>query len=127
MGEEAARLGALRDALQRKLEAGGTAVANGHPEHRIPGCLNLRFADVDNGRLMNALRDKVALSSGSACKSGNDRPSHVLTAIGLDDTAAAETVRFGLGRFTTEQEIESAGNFILAAVAGERADSLAAG
>ena len=76
---------------------------------------------------MNALRDKVALSSGSACKSGNAGPSHVLAAIGLDDTAAAETVRFGLGRFTTEDEVESAGDLILAAVAGERAESLAAG
>ena len=127
MTAEAARLGALRDALQRKLEAGGTAIANGHPRRRVPGCLNLRFPGVDSGKLMNALRDKVALSSGSACKSGNAGPSHVLAAIGLDDTAAAETVRFGLGRFSTGEEIESAGDLILAAVAGERAESQAAG
>lgn len=124
MAAEATRLRALRDALQGKLEAEGTAVANGHPEQRIPGCLNLRFADVDSGRLMNALRDQVALSSGSACKSGRAGPSHVLTAIGLGDTASAETVRLGIGRFTTDEEIEAAGNLILTAVAGERAESL---
>ncbi len=125
MAAEAVRLSALRDDLQRKLEASGTAVANGHPELRLPGCLSLRFPDVDSGSLMNGLRDKVALSSGSACKSGGAGPSHVLKAIGLDDTAAAETVRFGLGRFTTEEEIESAGNFILSAIAKER-ESMAA-
>ncbi len=126
MAAEAARLRTLREVLQRKLEAAGTAVANGHPERRLPGCLSLRFVDVDSGRLMNGLRDRVAFSSGSACKSGRAGPSHVLKAIGLDDTAAAETVRFGIGRFTTEEEIESAVDFILSAIAKERKSVAAA-
>jgi cysteine desulfurase len=126
MAAEAARLRTLREVLQRKLEAAGTAVANGHPERRLPGCLSLRFVDVDSGRLMNGLRDRVAFSSGSACKSGRAGPSHVLKAVGLDDTAAAETVRFGIGRFTTEGEIESAVDFILSAIAKERKSVAAA-
>ena len=127
MAAEEARIGRLRDGLQRKLQASGTAVVNGHPEHRLPGCLSLRFVDVDSGRMMNGLRDKVALSSGSACKSGTAGPSHVLKAIGLDDTGAAETVRFGLGRFSTAEEIDSAGDWILDVIARERTDSVAGG
>ena len=125
MAAEGAKIGGLRDGLQRKLQASGTAVVNGHPEHRLPGCLSLRFVDVDSGSLMNGLRNKVAFSSGSACKSGSAGPSHVLKAIGLDDTGAAETVRFGLGRFSTKEEIDSAGDWILDAIARERTDPLA--
>ncbi len=70
--------------------------------HRLPGNLNLSFADVDGEALMMAMRD-VAVSSGSACSSTNPEPSHVLLAMGLAEDLARASLRFGLGRFTTEE------------------------
>jgi len=106
MAEEAARLAALRDLLKLRLESAleGTRV-NGSMERRLPGNLNMSFAGVDAEALLMGLPD-VALSTGSACSSATAEPSHVLRALGVGEEGARSSVRFGLGRFTTEEEIE---------------------
>ncbi|MGA8110951.1 MAG: IscS subfamily cysteine desulfurase [Acidobacteriaceae bacterium] len=106
MGAEAARLCALRDRLEAKLVAGLERIqVNGCQEHRLPGNLNVTFHGVDGESLMMGLKD-VALSSGSACTSAAIAPSHVLRAIGLTEEDAHSSLRFGIGRFNTEEEID---------------------
>jgi cysteine desulfurase len=103
---EAIRLTALRNRLQAKLEAGIDRVrVNGSQQQRLPGNLNMTFEHVDSETLMMGLKD-VALSSGSACTSAKIEPSHVLRALGLDEEAAHSSIRFGLGRFNTEEEVD---------------------
>ncbi|XP_018424586.1 PREDICTED: cysteine desulfurase, mitochondrial isoform X1 [Nanorana parkeri] len=80
-------------------------VLNGDPEHRYPGCINLSFAYVEGESLLMALKD-VALSSGSACTSASLEPSYVLRAIGADEDLAHSSIRFGIGRFTTQEEVD---------------------
>ncbi|XP_010215003.1 PREDICTED: cysteine desulfurase, mitochondrial [Tinamus guttatus] len=80
-------------------------VMNGDREHRYPGCINLSFAYVEGESLLMALKD-VALSSGSACTSASLEPSYVLRAIGTDEDLAHSSIRFGIGRFTTEEEVD---------------------
>jgi cysteine desulfurase len=89
---------------------------NGHPTERLPGNLNLSFAYVDGEALMMTMRD-VAVSSGAACTAANPEPSHVLLAMGLDEETARASLRFGLGRFTTGEEIDFAIDAVAAAVA----------
>ena len=86
---------------------------NGHPTERLPGTLNVSFPDLDVGDLLGALPD-VAASAGSSCASLNSGPSHVLKAMGLGDDAYA-TFRFGLGRFTTTEEVERAAALVVRA------------
>ncbi|MGB7168071.1 MAG: IscS subfamily cysteine desulfurase [Acidobacteriaceae bacterium] len=106
MSSEFVRLAALRDRLQDKLLAGLDQVqVNGCRQHRLPGNLNMTFTHVDSESLMMGLRD-VALSSGSACTSAAIQPSHVLRALGLSEEAAHSSLRFGLGRFNTEEEVD---------------------
>jgi len=106
MEGEAVRLGALRDRLQAKLLAGLEHVrVNGSAEHRLPGNLNMTFTGVDSETLMMGVKE-VALSSGSACTSAKIEPSHVLKALGLGEEAAHSSIRFGLGRFNTEEEAD---------------------
>ena len=107
---ESARLRGLRDRLYVGLTAAirGVALngpALGVPEWRLPGNLNVSIAGVDGEALLMNLRD-VALSSGSACTSAQPEPSHVLRSLGLDDEAVRSSVRFGLGRFNTADEVE---------------------
>src|SRR5207237_4379508 len=78
---------------------------NGHPTARLPGNLNLSFALVDGGALLVGMKN-VAISSGSACTSANPEPSYVLRALGVEDELAHSSIRFGLGRFNTEEEVE---------------------
>lgn len=80
-------------------------IRNGDPDHTYPGCVNLSFAFVEGESLLMALKD-VALSSGSACTSASLEPSYVLRAIGADEDLAHSSIRFGIGRFTTEEEID---------------------
>jgi cysteine desulfurase len=106
MESESARLAALRDRLQQKLTAALDRVrVNGSQDHRLPGNLNITFEHVDSETLMMGLKD-VALSSGSACTSAKIEPSHVLRALGLSEEAAHSSLRFGLGRFNTAEEID---------------------
>jgi cysteine desulfurase len=121
MAAEAARLGALRDLLKLRLESAleRTGV-NGSLERRLPGNLNMSFAGVHAGALLTSLPD-VALSTGSACSSAAAEPSHVLRAMGLGEEAARSSVRFGLGRFTTEEEVEYAAARVIQAVRRLRA------
>ena len=108
MEEEAQRLGRLRNLLKARLEAGLDGVrVNGSMEHRLPHNLNMSFAGVDSESLLMALHD-VALSTGSACSSATVEPSYVLKALGTGDERAHSSIRIGLGRFNTEEEIEYA-------------------
>jgi len=106
--EESVRLCALRQRLHHGLvEHLHDIYLNGHPEQRLPGNLNMSFAYVQGESLLMSLKDIVALSAGSACTSGSHEPSYVLRAMGVDDTLASASIRFGLGRHTTVEEIDT--------------------
>ncbi|GBD36484.1 Cysteine desulfurase IscS [bacterium HR36] len=106
MPQEALRVKQLRDRLWQGIREGLDGVRlNGHPVQRLPNNLNVSFAGVKGEALLLAMKD-VAISTGSACTTARLGPSHVLKAIGLDDELADASVRFGLGRFNTEEEIE---------------------
>ena len=123
--EESARLAALRDHLHAGIAERVPEIRlNGHPTFRLPGNLNLSFAYVDGEALMMAMRD-VAVSSGAACTSADPEPSHVLMALGLDDDTARASLRFGLGRFTTLEEIDFAVTTVAEAVSRLRPHSAA--
>ncbi len=116
MPQESKRLRGLRDRLQRAiLDRVSDVRLNGHPEERLPHSLNLSFAYVEGEALLMAL-DEVAVSSGSACTSEKKEPSHVLRAMGLGDDLAATSIRFGLGRFNTEAEVDTVAAQVIAAV-----------
>jgi cysteine desulfurase len=121
MDGEAARLAGLRDRLRERLlgELDGVHV-NGSLEHRLPGNLNLSFEGVDGEALLMSLPD-VALSTGSACTSATVEPSFVLRAIGVSESLAHSSLRFGLGRFTTEEEIDYAAGRVVESVEKLRA------
>ncbi len=108
MPAEAARLLRLRERLRAGVQAGVDLVTvNGSLSQRLPGNLNLSFAYVEGEALMMAVKD-VAVSSGSACTSASLEPSYVLRAMGVSDELAHSSIRFGLGRFTTEEEVDYA-------------------
>ncbi|KAA8913280.1 pyridoxal phosphate-dependent transferase [Sphaerosporella brunnea] len=100
-----ARVSALSKRLQDGLLAMEHTTLNGSPDHRYPGCVNISFAYVEGESLLMALKD-IALSSGSACTSASLEPSYVLRALGSSDESAHSSIRFGIGRFTTEAEID---------------------
>jgi cysteine desulfurase len=96
----------LRERLRRGIQEQLSETSlNGHSVQRLPGNLNLSFAFVKGEALLMALRD-VAVSSGSACTTASLEPSYVLTALGLDEELAHGSIRFGLGRFNTEEEVD---------------------
>ncbi|HEY0840209.1 MAG TPA: IscS subfamily cysteine desulfurase [Vulgatibacter sp.] len=106
MAEEDKRVRAMRDRLHQAIVKEIDMVyLNGHPEHRLAGNLNLSFAFVEGEGMMMALKD-VAVSSGSACTSASLEPSHVLRACGVEEDLAHTSIRFGLGRFTTDEEVD---------------------
>jgi len=106
MAEEAVRIGALRDRLKDRLLAGLDEVyINGSMEHRLPGNLNMSFAYAEGESLLMGISD-IAVSSGSACTSATLEPSYVLKALGVGDALAHTSIRFGLGRFNTEEEVD---------------------
>lgn len=115
---EAHRLSALRDTLYRRLVEALPAdrvLLNGDAEQRLPGNLNVSFDGVDGSVLLADLAG-IAVSSGSACSSARPEPSHVLLALGRSRRLAGASIRFGLGRSTTRDEIEWAGDQVVAAV-----------
>lgn len=116
MDTEAERTRALRDRLLDLLLAGLDGIrVNGSMERRLPNNLNLSFDQVEGESLIMSMRD-IAVSSGSACASASQEPSHVLSAIGLSPRMAHSSIRFGLGRFTTAEEIDYAAGRIIESV-----------
>ena len=106
MPQESCRIAGLRNRLHEKLKAGLREVyVNGSMEHRLPGNLNMSFAGIDGEELMTAI-DDIAVSSGAACTSAHVEPSYVLKALGISDELAQASIRFGIGRFNTEAEID---------------------
>jgi cysteine desulfurase len=114
--EERRRLTSLRERLLGAIRGAPDGVTlNGSPDLRLPGNLSLSFGGVDGARLVASLRD-LAVSTGSACTTASDEPSHVLRALGVPDDLARATLRFGLGRFTTEAEIDFAAETVVTGV-----------
>lgn len=106
MLEEQQRICGLRDHLKQRLltEIDGVLI-NGDMEHRLANNLNVAFLGIDSQALMIRLKDVMAVSSGSACTAGSTKPSHVLTAIGLDNQLAHSSIRFGLGKYNSVEDI----------------------
>jgi cysteine desulfurase len=127
MEEENNRVRSMRDRLQDRLLAIPGITVNGHPLDRLPNNLSITVKDVHADLLMTAMSD-IAVSAGSACTShdiGDIQYSHVLRAVGLDAEAGRSTIRIGLGRFTTEQEIDTAADRFTETIALVRERTLA--
>ena len=113
MVEEGKRTFALRERLQKGImDALPESYLNGHPVHRLPGNANISFAYVEGEGLMMGIKD-VAVSSGSACTSSSLEPSYVLRALGVGDELAHSSIRFGIGRFNTEEEVDFVVNLVV--------------
>ena len=117
MDPEGEQLAHLRDRLLSALAAGLPVTVNGSLEHRLPGNLNLSFHGIDAGALLMAIPE-IALSTGSACTSATVEPSQVLRALGLSEEMTRAAVRFGIGRFNTEEEIDYVAGRIVESVKG---------
>jgi cysteine desulfurase len=116
MPQESKRLAALRDRLKDRLLAGLDEVyVNGTMEHHLPNNLNISFAYVEGESLLMGISD-VAVSSGSACTSATLEPSYVLKALGTGDDLAHSSIRFGLGRFNTEAEVDYVSDLLIEVV-----------
>jgi cysteine desulfurase len=115
MESEATRLSAMRDKLEKELLTIEEAYVNGNAQHRLPHVSNISFKFVEGEGLMMGTKD-IAVSSGSACTSASLEPSYVLKSLGLDDELAHSSLRFGLGRFTTEEEVNFAIDHVKTAV-----------
>lgn len=111
--EEAERLLGLRERLRKKLMGSLEEVyVNGSLEHRLPGNLNISFNFVEGEAMMMAIKD-IAVSSGSACTSASLEPSYVLRALGVGDELAHSSIRFGLGRYNTEEEVDYVADLVI--------------
>lgn len=106
MTEEMARVSKMRDRLEESLLKLEEAYVNGNREHRLPHVSNISFKYVEGEGLMMGFNKNIAVSSGSACTSASLEPSYVLKALGLGDDLAHSSLRFGLGRFTTDEQID---------------------
>ena len=115
MVADTARLSAMRDRLERELLTLEESYVNGSREHRLPHVTNISFKYVEGEGLMMGVKD-LAVSSGSACTSASLEPSYVLKALGLSDDLAHSSLRFGLSRFTTDEQIDYAINHVKEAV-----------
>ncbi len=112
--EESVKLLALRERLREKIQSQlDETFINGSMEHRLPGNLNISFAFVEGEAMMMAIKD-VAVSSGSACTSSSLEPSYVLRALGVGDELAHSSIRFGLGRFNTVEEVDYVADLVIA-------------
>jgi cysteine desulfurase len=120
MESEATRLSALRDRLWNAFATLDGVFLNGHPTQRLPGNLNISVDGVDGQALLLGIQSELAVSSGSACRSADGRPSHVLKALGRSDALAYASLRFGLGRFTTDADIDQAIQVVTEAIASLR-------
>ncbi len=115
MSEDTARISKMRDRLEQSLLVLEESYINGNTEHRLPHVSNMSFKYVEGEGLIMGVKD-IAVSSGSACTSASLEPSYVLKALGLDDELAHSSLRFGLSRFTTDEEIDFAINHVKEAV-----------
>ena len=106
MAADTARISKLRDKLENALKQIDESYVNGNPSHRLPHVSNISFKYVEGEGLMMGFNQDIALSSGSACTSASLEPSYVLKALGLGDDLAHSSLRFGLGRYTTEEQID---------------------
>jgi cysteine desulfurase len=106
MESDNARIIKMRDRLESELMKLDEAYVNGSREHRLPQVCNISFKFVEGEGLMMGFNKNIALSSGSACTSASLEPSYVLKALGLGDDLAHSSLRFGLGRYTTDEEID---------------------
>lgn len=120
LSQESARLRQLRDRLWQTVSAASGVFLNGHPTQRLPGNLNISVEAVDGQALLLGLQPVMAVSSGAACSSASTAPSHVLKALGRTDGLAYASIRFGAGRFTTEEEIDRAAAQVLETIAALR-------
>lgn len=115
MAEEAEKLSKMRDRLESELLHIEESYVNGNTDHRLPHVANISFKHVEGEGLMMGIKD-LAVSSGSACTSASLEPSYVLKNLGLDDDLAHSSLRFGLGRYTTDEEIDFAIDHVKTAV-----------
>lgn len=118
---ETARISGLRDRLWQQLQSLDGVYLNGHPVQRLPGNLNISIEGVDGQALSLGLQPLVAVSSGSACTSAKTTPSHVLTALDRSPQLAYASIRFGIGRFNTEAEIDRVAAGVIQTVQALRA------
>ncbi|MFB2923913.1 IscS subfamily cysteine desulfurase [Aerosakkonema funiforme] len=116
MPSETERLTALRQRLWENLTPMGVIFLNGHPTKRLPGNLNISVEGVDGSALSLGLQPIVAVSSGSACTSAKTAPSHVLTALGRSEELAYASIRFGIGRFNTADDLDKVVNHAIATI-----------
>lgn len=115
MDVDTARISKMRDRLEQELLVIEESYINGNTEHRLPHVSNMSFKYVEGEGLIMGVKN-IAVSSGSACTSASLEPSYVLKALGLDDELAHSSLRFGLSRFTTDEEIDYAINHVKEAV-----------
>lgn len=124
---EGPRLAALRDRLEQALAAGfPSMVRHGHPTRRLPNTSSVAFPGVDANLLLTRLADQVAASAGAACHTDSVTPSHVLAAMGVETAIAMNTVRFSVGRFSTETEVDQGAEEVLQVareLAGDRREA----
>lgn len=116
MDSETKRLTNLRQLLWEKISLIGDILLNGHPTNRLPGNLNISVKGLDGAALLLGLQPVMAVSSGSACTSTKTSPSHVLMALGHSEQLAYASIRFGIGRFNTEEEIEKVAEHLTATI-----------
>lgn len=121
---EEIRLKELRDRLETGLKSIEHSTVNGGSVPRLPNTLNMSFAYVEGFRLLSALSKHMAVSNGSACNSANENPSHVLTAMGVNPDLAFASIRFSLGKFTSETEIDDTISILKELVAKQRAENI---
>ncbi len=121
MAEDEQRIAQQRDRLQQLLQQGvPDLVINGDLEHRLAGNLHISIPGIPNSAVIARVRHQLAISTGSACSSGVEAPSHVLQAMKLPEAVIEGALRIGLGKFTTDEEVEQASEILLNAVAGIR-------
>jgi cysteine desulfurase len=121
MQPEGDRLSKLRDTLWKQLSQLEGVYLNGHPTQRLSGNLNISVEGVDGAALLLGLQQIMAVSSGSACSSTNTAPSHVLTSLGYSEKLAYASIRFGIGRFNTEDEINQVAKHAISVINSLRA------
>jgi len=122
--QEQQRLSDLRDKLESGLLQIEGSISNGKIDQRLPNTSNISFTYVDGSKLLSALSKNMAVSNGSACNSANENPSHVLLAMGVDPSLAFSSIRFSLGRFTSESAIVKVIAIIAQEVAKQRTDNI---